>query len=500
MASFQKHPSFGDLVQKFSQAYMLRPGGVKGFDAGIPAEFRVIMNGVPLDAKNEKHAPHKDLKDEGEELFHEAESDPLEESEKLSQKLHILECLVNDTFATISALKSAYIKLQAAHSPYDPERLRVADKAIISELRRLSELKHSFREKQAFSNSTLNHGKYPKSSPEDGEEDMVKKFQELENTFLQKQKMLSKYEGYIETYKRRMEEKNAEIENLKASLEKVTAKKDQLESRVRKLEHQSALDQTSTGLSSEQSAKPSLFELVVEEAKEAASNFAKLLTAMMKSAHWDLDAAAKSIEPGVFYSRPAHKKYAFESYICHRMFSGFENENFYMNGSLSSILDPEKHRHECLIQFQDMRSIDPLELVSITPDCLFGKFCHKKYLQIVHEKMEESFFGDFEHRGQILNGVHPRSRFYQSFLKFAKAVWLVHKLAFSFSPTVKIFQVRKDCEFHPLYMESVVDNEDLEYNDPSVRPTVALTVTPGFRIEEEVLKCRVYLQEMLPGE
>ncbi|KAI9116366.1 hypothetical protein K1719_012533 [Acacia pycnantha] len=49
---------------------------------------------------------------------------------------------------------------------------------------------------------------------------------------------------------------------------------------------------------------------------------------MMKAAGWDLDAAAHSIESNVIYTKRAHKKYAFESYICQRMFSGFEQESF----------------------------------------------------------------------------------------------------------------------------------------------------------------------------
>ncbi|KAJ7536477.1 hypothetical protein O6H91_12G071100 [Diphasiastrum complanatum] len=326
---------------------------------------------------------------------------------------------------------------------------------------------------------------------------MVKKVQELQSTLFQKEKMLETCTMHIKSYQRELEEKSAEIENLQNSLGKVSAKRDKLERHFRRLCRSA---KSSNGLVLELSAIPRLFELIVEEAKEAASSFAGLLITSMQSAQWDLDAAACSIEPGIIYASPDHKRFAFESYVCHRMFSGFENENFYINGSLSSIMDPEKHRHECLLQFEDMRSMDPLELVSITPDCLFGRFCHRKYLHLVHEKMEECFFGHSQHRAQVLKGEHPRSRFYQSFLKFAKAVWLVHRLAFSFSPAVNIFQVRRNSEFHPDYMESVVQKIKMRDDNPNSHPKVGLTVTPGFCVGKAVLKCQVYLDDMVATE
>ncbi|XXG39963.1 hypothetical protein AAC387_Pa01g0791 [Persea americana] len=51
-------------------------------------------------------------------------------------------------FAAISSLKLAYIQLQEAHTPYDPEKIQFADEVIVSKLKYLSEIKHSYREKQ----------------------------------------------------------------------------------------------------------------------------------------------------------------------------------------------------------------------------------------------------------------------------------------------------------------------------------------------------------------
>ncbi|MDD0148529.1 hypothetical protein PSY31_22850, partial [Shigella flexneri] len=70
--------------------------------------------------------------------------------------------------------------------------------------------------------------------------------------------------------------------------------------------------------------------------------------------------------------------------------------------------------------------------------------------------MEESLFGDMEQRAQVLNGHHPRTQFYVEFLGLAKAVWLLHLLAFSMDPPPSHFEASRGAEFHSQYMESVV--------------------------------------------
>jgi len=98
------------------------------------------------------------------------------------------------------------------------------------------------------------------------------------------------------------------------------------------------------------------------------------------------------------------------------MFGDFENDNFYINGGFSSIIDPEKCMLECFTEYRDMKSQDPFEILASAPhDCMFGKLCHNKYLQVVHHKMEESFFGNLDQRDPIFNGMHPSIAFYEAF-------------------------------------------------------------------------------------
>ncbi|WKA00133.1 hypothetical protein VitviT2T_018522 [Vitis vinifera] len=47
--------------------------------------------------------------------------------EATNQTLEALEALVSKIFMNISSLKSAYIQLQVAHTPYEPDKIQAAD-------------------------------------------------------------------------------------------------------------------------------------------------------------------------------------------------------------------------------------------------------------------------------------------------------------------------------------------------------------------------------------
>nr|CAD1818296.1 unnamed protein product [Ananas comosus var. bracteatus] len=56
-----------------------------------------------------------------------------------------MEALMGDVFDTVSAMKRAYVSLQEAHCPWDPDKMRVADAAVVAELRKLGRLRDRFR-------------------------------------------------------------------------------------------------------------------------------------------------------------------------------------------------------------------------------------------------------------------------------------------------------------------------------------------------------------------
>ncbi|KAL4394638.1 hypothetical protein AHAS_Ahas02G0172000 [Arachis hypogaea] len=81
------------------------------------------------------------------------------------------------------------------------------------------------------------------------------------------------------------------------------------------------------------------------------------------------------------------------------------------HANLSYLLNPDQFSRDYFTQYCDMKSMDPVELLSILSTCLFGKFCYKKYFAIVHPKMEESLFGNIEKHNQVQAGNHSRSEF-----------------------------------------------------------------------------------------
>lgn len=398
---------------------------------------------------------------------------PMEDTH--NQNPEAVESLIAKIFTDISSLKSAYIQLQAAHTPYDPDKIQAADKVVISELKNLSELKHFYRE---------NNPKPICISPQDSR--LATEIQEQQN-------LLRTYEVMVKKFQTEIQNKDSEIQQLQQKIEEANQKRIKLEKNLKL-----------RGLSIKEAENrpggekgffpvdltPDLFTSSVEVAFKAIHDFSKPLINMMKVAGWDLDAAANSIEPDVVYAKRAHKKYAFESHICQRMFSGFQQESFSINYDNLATVTKDSFFH----QFLALKETDPLDSLGQHPDSIFGKFCRSKYVTVVHPKMEASFFGNLDQRNYVMGGGHPRTPFYQAFLKLAKSIWLLHRLAFSFDPNVQVFQVKKGSEFSEVYMESVV--KDLVMDEGDEKARVGLMVMPGFWIGGSVIQSRVYLSGM----
>ena len=400
---------------------------------------------------------------------------PMEEA--MNQNPGAVEALISKIFTNISSLKAAYIQLQAAHTPYDPEKIQDADKQVISELKNLSELKHFYRE---------NNPKSVCASPQDSR---------LAAEIQEQQSLLKTYEVMVKKFQSEIQNKNSEIHQLQQQIEESSQRRGKLEKNLKlrglsTKESESSMDENGFF---PVDLTPELFTSAVEAAFKAIHDFSKPLINMMKAAGWDLDAAANSIEPNVVYAKRAHKKYAFESHICQRMFSGFQQESFSIKSDNLTVTTESFFN-----QFLAPREMDPLDILGQNPDSIFGKFCRSKYLVVVHPKMEASFFGNLDQRNYVMGGGHPRTPFYQAFLKLAKSIWLLHRLAYSFDPNVKVFQVKRGSEFSEIYMDSVVKNLIMDESDQ--KPKVGLMVMPGFWIGGSVIQSRVYLSGMKVAE
>ena len=199
----------------------------------------------------------------------------------------------------------------------------------------------------------------------------------------------------VKKFQSEIQNKDTEILQLEQQIQEASQKREKLEKNLKL-----------RGLSAKESERsesengifpvdltPHLFTSVVEAAYKAIHDFSKPLINMMKAAGWDLDAAANSIEPDIDYAKRSHKKYAFESHICQRMFIGFQQENFSIKHVNLTVTKESFFR-----QYIALREMDPLDAVGQDPDSDFGKFCRSKYLVVVHPKMEASFFGNLDQR------------------------------------------------------------------------------------------------------
>uniref|UniRef100_A0A804L115 DUF641 domain-containing protein n=1 Tax=Musa acuminata subsp. malaccensis TaxID=214687 RepID=A0A804L115_MUSAM len=195
--------------------------------------------------------------------------------------------------------------------------------------------------------------------------------------------------------------------------------------------------------------------------------FVQLMVKEMDSAGWDLDTAAGSIQPDVLREKePSHRTFAFESYVCLRMFSDLHHQNFGI-GTLE----------ECLAW--DRRQF-------------FNEFTRLKSIA-----MNQSLGGLPSGRG------FPGSEFFAAFAEMSRRMWLLHCLFFSFEPDTErsIFQVGRGSRFSDVYMESVTAAESKDKGGVggaegagSGRGTaVGFTVVPGFKVGRTLIQSKVYL-------
>ncbi|XP_040992147.1 protein GRAVITROPIC IN THE LIGHT 1 isoform X1 [Juglans microcarpa x Juglans regia] len=490
-----KVTNFSDLIQRVAASCLLHPLAAGRHGSG---ENRVGDD----DDEYELSEEHEDEEEEEERESEAEEKERLKAWEGMNEEVRVervveMERLMNEVFDTVSGMKRAYASLQEAHCPWDPEKMRVADVAVVGELRKLGVLRERFRR-----TTSLIGGSTRRKSRGRGRGSGVATVREV----------VAPYEAAVEELKREVKLREVEVENLKEKLRTVAVSSLSLTGTNGKKGSSRSHHSKRKVVSAPQGQvmagpAPEVFETTMKLVKDASKSFTMLLLSLMRSAHWDIAAAVRSIEAAAnatddLTSTTAtiaacsvvatqHAKYALESYICRKVFQGFDHETFYMDGSLSSLLNPDQYRRDCFTQYRDMKAMDPSELLGIMPTCHFGKFCSKKYLAVVHPKMEESLFGDLEQRRQVLAENHPRSQFYGEFLMLTKAVWLLHLLAFSLDPAPSQFEASRGAEFHPQYMESVVKFPGGRVPAGQI---VGFSVSPGFKLGNgSVIRARVYL-------
>ncbi|KAI3803530.1 hypothetical protein L1987_31686 [Smallanthus sonchifolius] len=374
-----------------------------------------------------------------------------------------MDAFIATLFATLSSVKATYAELQFAQSPYDPEGIQSADQTIVYELKRLSELKQSFLKNHIDDSSSETTV-------------LLSEIQEQKNLVktydLTKQKLVNQSQS-----------KDSEIVFLKEKLAEIDRENKLIERRLN----------SSGPLSRHENLQfskltPTDFVTFLQHATKSVRSFVKLMISEMEFANWDIDAAVRSIQPDAVYWNNSHRCFAFESFVSREMFDGFSDRSFSIRSERKTV----KRQQLFFDRFMEFKYLKAREYITWKPTSTFAKFLYFKYLQLIHPKMESSFFGNLNQRNLVSAGKSPETSFFDSFAEVAKRVWLLHCLAFSFDPNgASVFRVQNGCRFSEVFMESV--NEEAFLSPESCRE-VAFTVVPGFKLgKKSVVQCQVYL-------
>ncbi|KAK6918568.1 protein of unknown function DUF641, plant [Dillenia turbinata] len=374
--------------------------------------------------------------------------------------------LISSIFATVSSFEASYLQFQTAHVPFDEEAIRVSDKALISNLRKLSDFK------QFYHNCKQNTNPNPNFS--------IGSF--LESQVQENQNKLRALENVVNRLQSEIDVKVGEVYAKRQVLGKIQKMNSRLLKRL-------------SGNSNDILLTVSVFDSVLRDSCRCLHSFTKLLINLMKRVGWDVSLAANSVYSDVVYGKKGHNRYALLSYVCLGMFQGFDSEDFGLCGSeiFCNGNGLDLGRNSSMKQLAEHLSNDCMELLSKNPKSEFSKFCEKKYQLLIHPTMESSIFCNLDKNELVLNSWRSLTDFYESFVKMANSIWILHKLAFLFDPDVKIFQVERGVEFSMVYMEDVTKK-----SNPSckIRSKVGFTVVPGFRVGGTVIQSQVYLTDV----
>ncbi|KAL9234373.1 hypothetical protein vseg_009253 [Gypsophila vaccaria] len=465
-----KPPQISEMFQKFALSFKS-----KAFDF-FNDEIDSKRNN--FDRITQPCSPENTLSDERVELIEqEFEFSPsVEQKGKELKNAQFNETLITSLFATISSFEASYLHLQTAHVPnFDEIAVNNADKALVSHLQTLAEFRGLYS--SYYQNPNFNVEFSTGSCLEFQVNENQHKLRALKSVFNRLQADIDVKDEVVSGLRRR-------LEGLREGNSRLTKRL----SNWRGGDEVEVVDEVEVLLSVR------VFGRMVREAFGDSHKFSKVLVGLMKRGGWDLDLAADAVYCGVQYGKKGHNRYALLSYVCLRMFQGFDLVDFggsedcgVGNGRVSTC-DGEERR-VCLEKLKEHVSKNPMEILRSSPNCEFSRFCERKYQELIHPTMESSIFNELN-RDEVVNSWKSLGVFYELFVKMASAVWSLHKLAFSFDPRVGIFQVERGADFSMVYMEDVTRR----YTFPcKIRPKVGFTVFPGFKIGQTIIQSQVYL-------
>lgn len=220
------------------------------------------------------------------------------------------------------------------------------------------------------------------------------------------------------------------------------------------------------------------FLQIVSEARLSVKQFCKTLTEQIEETDEQLTENLNLLlKPYKLSIKSRYSKavfYHIEAIINQAFFQDFENCVFQKNG-MPKLLDPQQQRQAQFQSFASLRNLSWNEVLKKGTKYYseeFSKFCDQKMSCII----------------MTLNWTRPWSEtLLQSFFVAAKCIWLLHLLAFSFSPPLNILRVEENRSFDPHYMEDIFTDKQKGHGPSRVK----IMVMPGFYVQDKILRCKV---------
>lgn len=220
------------------------------------------------------------------------------------------------------------------------------------------------------------------------------------------------------------------------------------------------------------------FLQIVSESRLSVKQFSKtLISQIEENDHTLIQNLNLLLQPYKLSLNSKYSKavlYHFEAFINQSLYQDFENCMFQKNGS-AKFLDPRQDRRAKFSSFVALRNLSWNEVLKKGTKYYseeFSKFCDQKMSCIITS----------------LNWLRPWPEpLLQAFFVAAKCVWLLHLLAFSFTPSLGVLRVEENRRFDPYYMEDLVIDRQRSQGPSRVK----IMVMPGFYVKDSVLKCKV---------
>lgn len=146
-----KASNFSDLIQRVTANCLLHPlgSGRHNHNASVLSSDDDDDNYQSQDEEKltDERDHFEDVDDDADSLkkWEGDNSNKGGKCELRTERVAQMEMLMGEVFEAVSAMKKAYVGLQEAHSPWDQDKMRVADLAVVSELRRLGVLRERYR-------------------------------------------------------------------------------------------------------------------------------------------------------------------------------------------------------------------------------------------------------------------------------------------------------------------------------------------------------------------